>query len=65
LYRPEYLPGLDSQAEAMRLASGVAAAVPFVQVNRPRDIHRMDELLDRLEAHWQSLPVLDPAQEQS
>lgn len=64
LYRPEYLPGLDSQAEAMRLASGVAAAVPFVQVGRPRDIHRMDELLDQLEAHWQTLPILEPDQEQ-
>ncbi len=64
LYRPEYLPGLDSQAEAMRLASGVAAAVPFVQVGRPRDIHRMDKLLDQLEAHWQTLPILEPDQEQ-
>lgn len=63
LYRPEYLPGLDSQSEALRLASGAAGAIPFLHVHRPRDYGRMDDLLDRLELQWQTLPVLEPAQE--
>lgn len=57
LYRPEYLPGLDSQAAVMQLANGAAGAVPFVQVRRPRDAGRMDELMDQLETHWHTLPV--------
>lgn len=62
LYRAEYLRGMESAGAVMQLAAQVVAETPFAEVRRPRDIERMDEVLDHLESYWQAMPVIESEQ---
>lgn len=59
LYRPEYLRGMASAGEVMRVAAALVAETPVYEVRRPRDIARMDEILDLLETQWRGMPRMD------
>jgi len=52
LYRPEYLRGMASAGEVMQLAGRLAEEVPVIELRRPRDLSRMPEVVELLEAHW-------------
>lgn len=54
LYRPRYLRGFNSRGDFMHLASLVARNADVTEVVRPRDIERIDELMNRLEAKWRA-----------
>lgn len=52
LYRPSYLNGLASKEGIMRLASRIASESEIIEIHRPRDTSRIDELIGELEKEW-------------
>ena len=52
LYRPEYLHGLASEGNVMRLALRVAQEALLVRVAHDRNPNRIEELIDTLEREW-------------
>lgn len=55
LYRPEYLGGMASAGEVMRLAGQLAKQVPVIELWRPRDLSRIPEVVEVLKLHWNNL----------
>jgi hypothetical protein len=52
LYRPQFLPGQETQGDLMRLAGQIAQKASIVTVSRKRDPEMVDGLIDFLEAAW-------------
>ena len=52
LYRPEYLHGMASEANILRLAFSITRQTGIVEIAHNRDPDRIEELIDRLEREW-------------
>lgn len=56
LYRPNFLQGLQTHGEVLRLAGEIAQAAEVIQLFRPRDATQLDSLVLWLEHEWEGRP---------
>ncbi|MBL0311136.1 MAG: hypothetical protein IPP78_00190 [Holophagaceae bacterium] len=56
LYRPHFLPGLQTRGEVLRLAGEIAQAAEVLQLSRHRDPAQLDRLVLWLEQEWKERP---------
>lgn len=59
-YRQKIMWRLGQQTNYFRAASQIASQQGIYVLKRPLDFHRIEEVVDRLEAHWQDLGLVGP-----
>lgn len=64
-YRAEYVPHLRREEPHFKLTAAVVASVPLLRLTRPWDVSKMDDVLERLEAHWEGAALDPPGTEAS
>jgi hypothetical protein len=52
LYRPNFLQGMQTRGDVLRLAGEIAQSTEIVQLSRPRDAAKLDGLVLWLEQEW-------------